>query len=306
MSIKKISLIGLGAMGVFFAPRLYEAYGENFRIIASGERKERLLKNGVTVNGVNYHFPIIEPETTGDEADLILIGVKGYSLDQAIKDIKNQVGKNTIIISLLNGVDSEDILIKEFGEEHVLYAFMRMSIVMKDGVADFDPYWGKVFFGEKKNDPENYSNRVKAVMEVFDKADIPYAIDEDMIKGIWFKYMCNIGENMTCALLGVPFGSFRESDHANWFRISAMREVLAIAQKRGIDLSEAEIEQQNKTVVTIPYENKPSTLQDIESCKYTEVDMFAGNVVKMGKELGIETPVNEVFYHAIKAFEEKF
>ena len=57
MKIKRIALIGLGAMGVFFAPRLYEAFGDDFYIIAGGERKKRLESKGVTINGVNYRFP---------------------------------------------------------------------------------------------------------------------------------------------------------------------------------------------------------------------------------------------------------
>ena len=301
--IKKISLIGLGAMGVFFAPRLAAAYPEGFRVIADGERKRRLEEKGVIVNGVNYKFPIITPEEKGDPADLILIGVKGYGLDQAIEDIRNQVGEETLIISLLNGVDSEEKLVKSFGEKHVLYGYMRMSVVMKDGKADFDPYWGKIHFGEKLN--KEYSDRVLAVKEVFDKADIPYEIDEDMLKGIWFKFMCNIGENMTCALLGIPFGGFQVSDHANWVRIEAMKEVAAIAQKKGISIGKEEIEMQNKTILTIPYPNKPSTLQDLEAFKHTEIDMFAGTVIQMGRELGIPTPICEMFYHGIHVLEEK-
>ena len=301
--IKKISLIGLGAMGVFFAPRLAAAYPEGFRVIADGERKRRLEEKGVIVNGVNYKFPIITPEEKGDPADLILIGVKGYGLDQAIEDIRNQVGDETLIISLLNGVDSEEKLVKSFGEKHVLYGYMRMSVVMKDGKADFDPYWGKIHFGEKLN--KEYSERVLAVKEVFDKADIPYEIDEDMLKGIWFKFMCNIGENMTCALLGIPFGGFQVSDHANWVRIEAMKEVAAIAQKKGISIGKEEIEMQNKTILTIPYPNKPSTLQDLEAFKHTEIDMFAGTVIQMGRELGIPTPICEMFYHGIHVLEEK-
>jgi len=300
--IQKISLIGLGAMGVFFAPRLAAAYGDGFRVIASGERKTRLETRGVTVNKINYKFPILTPETSGDPADLILIGVKGYALDQAMEDIRNQVGKDTLIISLLNGVDSEERLIETFGEEHVLYAYMRMSIVMKDGCADFDPYWGKIHFGEKEN--EVYSERVLRVKEVFDRANIPYQIEKDMIKGIWFKYMCNIGENMTCALLGVPFGAFHDNDHANWFRVNAMREVAAIAQRKGIDIGEAEIEKQEQTIRKIPPKNKPSTLQDLEAGRITEIEMFAGNVVRMGRELGIPTPINEMFYHGICVREE--
>ena len=301
--IKKISLIGLGAMGSFFAPRLEKAYGEGFRIIADGERKKRLETEGVSINGVNYRFPVITPQTEGDKADLILIGVKGYALEQAIQDIRNQVGEHTLILSLLNGVDSEEKLEAVYGEEHVLYAFMRMSIVMKDGKADFDPYWGKIHFGEKIN--QEYSERVLRVKEVFDCADIPYEIEEDMRKGIWFKYMCNIGENLTCALLGIPFGVYRNNEDANWLRRNAMREVAAIAQRKGIDIGEKEIALQEETVKTIPYENKLSTLQDLEAGKRTEIEMFAGTVIRMGRELGVPTPINEVLYHGIRVLEEK-
>lgn len=301
--IKKISLIGLGAMGVFFAPRLAAAYGDDFRVIAQGKRKERLSNEGVTINGVNYKFPIVTPDEKGNEADLILIAVKGYGLDQAIEDIRNQVGADTLIISLLNGVDSEEKLINAFGEEHVLYGYMRMSIVMKNGKADFDPYKGKVHFGEMQN--QEYSQRVLAVKEVFDKADIPYEIDPDMLYGIWFKFMCNVGENMTCALLGIPFGGFHVSEHANWIRVNAMREVAAVAQKKGIDIGEREIGLQELTVMSLPAANKPSTLQDLENGRCTEVNMFAGTVVRMGRELDIPTPICEMFYHAIRVLEEK-
>lgn len=300
--IEKISLIGLGAMGVFFAPRIFKFYGNNFKVIANGDRKKRLEEKGVTINGENYKFPVISSDSEY-KADLILIGVKEYSLDEAIEDIRGQVREDTIIISLLNGVDSEERLAAAFGEKHILYAYMRMSIVMRDQKADFDPYWGKIHFGEKDN--KNYSDRVLAVKEVFDNADIPYEIDRDMIKGIWFKYMCNVGENMTCALLGIPFGAFRNSDNANWIRINAMREVAEIARKKGIDLGETEIEKQNKTIITIPPENKPSTLQDLECGKHTEVDMFAGTVIRLGKELGIETPIAKMFYYGIMALEER-
>lgn len=301
--IKKISLIGLGAMGSFFAPRLAAAYPEGFRVIAGGARKERLETRGVTLNGINYKFPVVSPEAEGDPADLILIGVKGYALSQAIKDIRNQVGENTLILSLLNGVDSEERLIEAFGEEHVLYAYMRMSIVMKDGQADFDPYWGKIHFGEKVN--RDYSERVERVKAVFNRADIPYEIDEDMLWGIWFKYMCNIGENMTSALLGIPFGIYRTDEDANWIRRNAMREVAAIAQKKGIAVGEREIEMQEAIIKSLPYHNKPSTLQDLEAGKITEVQMFAGMVVKMGRELQVPTPINEIFWHGIRVLERK-
>lgn len=303
--IKKVTLIGLGAMGVFFAPRISEKLGADFRILADGARKERLERKGVTVNTINYRFPIITPDVEGDPADLVIIAVKGYDLEQAIKDIRNQVGKDTIILSVLNGVESEKQVAAVYGEEHVLYSYMRISIVMKDGKTEFDPHKGSIHFGDLKNDPEHYSENVLAVNNLFDLCGIDYKVDADMLKGIWFKFMCNVAENMTCAMFGVPFGAFQKSDDANYFRHKAMWEVIHVANKLGIDIGQNEIDRQEHTIGRLPYENKPSTLQDLEAGKHTEVDMFAGTVVRLGKELGVETPVCECFLHGIHLIEDR-
>jgi 2-dehydropantoate 2-reductase len=304
MEIKKVTLIGLGSMGAFFAPKL-EAYlgKDKFRVLAEGERKERLESRGVTINNVNYRFTIITPETEGDLADLIIIAVKDTGLDRAIQDIRNQVGEHTQILCVMNGIDSEERIAAVYGSDHVMYSYMRVSIVMKDGVTNFDPEWGKIHFGEAKNDET--SQRVEAVKNLFDACNIKYNIDPDMIRGIWFKFMCNVGENLTCALLGIPFGAYHVSDHANAIRREAMWEVAEIAQKIGIDLGQTDIDNQEDIIKKIPFINKPSTLQDLENGRKTEIEMFAGKVIRLGEELGVKTPMNWLFYHGIKVCEEK-
>lgn len=305
MKIEKVTLIGLGAMGVFFAPRLSEKLGAGFRILADGSRKERLEHRGVTVNEVNYRFPIITPDMEGDPADLIIIAVKGYDLPQAIQDIRNQVGENTLILSVLNGVESEKQVAEVYGADHVLYSYMRISVVMKDGKTNFDPDKGSIHFGDLKNNPDSLSPRVLAVKELFDACGIRYKIDEDMERGLWFKFMCNVGENMTCAMFGVPFGAFQKSADANYFRTAAMWEVIRVANKLGIGIGQSDIDRQEHSIDRIPYNNKPSTLQDLEAGKRTEVDMFAGTVVRLGKEVGVETPVCEMFLHGIHLIEDR-
>lgn len=303
--IEKVTLIGLGAMGVFFAPRISEHLGTGFRIIADGARRDRLEQRGVTVNGTNYRFPIVTPDVKDDPADLLIIAVKGYDLEQAIEDVRNQVGKDTIILSVLNGVESEKQVAAAFGEDHLLYSYMRISVVMKDGKTEFDPDKGSIHFGDLKNDPENLSEKVLAVKELLDTCGIGYKIDEDMLRGIWFKFMCNVGENMTCAMFEIPFGAFQTSSHANYFRRAAMNEVIQVANKLGVAIGQQDIERQEHTLGRIPYHNRPSTLQDLEAGKRTEVDMFAGTMTRLGKELGVETPVCEMFWHGIHILEEK-
>ncbi len=300
----KVTLIGLGAIGVFFAPKLDAYLGkENFRILAEGERKEKIRRNGVTVNGVRHNFTLIDSRLTGDPADLIIIAVKDTGLTQAIHDIRNQVGERTQILCVMNGIDSEERVAEVYGWEHVLYSYMRVSIVMKEGTADFDPGFGKVHFGEADN--LQLSDRVRAIKELFDACNISYNIDTDMIRGMWFKFMCNVGENLTCALLGIPFGAFQVSSHANAIRIKAMWEVVHIANRLGIDLGQEDMDRQEETLKKLPFANKPSTLQDLENARMTEIEMFAGKVIRLGQELGIDTPVNFMLYHGIKTYEEK-
>lgn len=303
MKIKSVSLIGLGAMGVFFAPRLEEHLGrENFCVIAQGKRKERLENQGVMVNGVNYRFRVRTPEE-GCETDLIIMAVKDMGLSQAIEDIRMFVGQRTQILCVMNGVDSEKKVAEVYGFDHVLYSYMRMSIVMKNGRADFDPYWGKVYFGEAQN--EIHTERVQGISELMERCDIPYKVEKDMMWGLWFKYMCNVGENLTCALLGIPFGVFQDSEEANEIRFAAMKEVQAVAREKGIIITDEQMKKQYETICRIPYNNKPSTLQDLEAGRRTEIDMFAGSMVRMGKELGIDTPVCWMFLQGIKVLEEK-
>ncbi|MBU3876171.1 2-dehydropantoate 2-reductase [Faecalicatena sp. AGMB00832] len=303
MEMKSVALIGLGAMGVFFAPRMEEHLGrDNFCVIAQGKRKERLEKKGVVVNGETYRFPICTPQD-GTPKDLIIMAVKDMGLNQAIEDIRAFVGEKTQILCVMNGVDSEERVAAVYGWDHVLYSYMRMSIVMKNGKADFDPYWGKIYFGEAKNDV--LTERVQAVMDLMERCDIPYKVEKDMMWGLWFKYMCNVGENLTCAMLGIPFGMFRDCEPANEIRWAAMKEVQAVAQAKGIMITDEQMRKQYETICRIPYGNKPSTLQDLEAKKKTEVEMFAGSMVRMGKELGIDTPVCWVFLQAVKVLEEK-
>lgn len=301
----KVTLIGMGAMGAFFGPGLYDTLPKGqFRILASGARKERIEKRGFVINGTQYNFPIIEPETLDDPADLIIIAVKDTALDQAIRDIKNQINENTQIMCVMNGIDSEEKVAAVYGWEHVLYSYMRVSIEMNDGVANFDPNWGgKVHFGEAKNQ-EPYTDRVQQIKALLSEAGIDYRIENDMLRGLWFKFMCNVGENLTCALLKVPYGAFHVSDHANEIRRAAMKEVLALAKAKGINLTMDDLVRQEETVKRIPGKNKPSTYQDLVKNRATEVNMFAGKVVEMGKEYGIDTPINWLFYHGIRVHEE--
>lgn len=304
-SIQTVSIIGLGAIGSFFASHLQGVLGAHLRIIAGGSRKDRLEQEGVTVNGVNYHFHLVSPEETCQDqyADLVIISTKYTVLPQAIRDIRNQIGPGTLIMAPLNGVEAEDVVASAYGRDRLLYSLAKVSVVMKDGQAVFDPKVARIEFGEKKN--EVISPKVQAVKALFDAASINSIVPKDMERAIWCKYMSNVGGNQSAAVLGIPFGAWGVSSDANFILKMLMGEVMAVAQKKGIRLTKEDMDKTIKRLDLVPPLNKASTLQDLEAGRKTEVEMFGGAMMRMGKELGVPTPYNELFYHAIKVLEQK-
>ena len=305
MEFQTVAMIGLGAIGSYLAPSLRDTLGmDRFFVIASGARRERLEREGIEINGEVQRFRILDPSYDKTSVDLILVIVKHLQLPQAIEDLRPFVGEHTTIVSFMNGISSEELLGDAFGPEKLLYGLARVSVVMRDHKSRFDPETGYFEFGEKIN-AAPYTPRVQAMQQLFEQAGIRYFVREDMLRALWLKFCCNVSENQTSALLGLTFQAWKSNDHANFIREMAFREAMWIAQKLGIDISEADLAQQKINLQSVPGENKTSMLQDLEQGRPTEVDMFAGTVCKMGQELGIATPVNAFLYHALCILEDK-
>ena len=106
--IERVYIIGAGAVGAAYASIFYDMNQSCVSFIAGGERFERLHHESVIVNGKDYPIPVLNSKEPFPAADLLIVTVKHHHLDQAIGEMKSGVGPNTIIISLMNGIDSEE------------------------------------------------------------------------------------------------------------------------------------------------------------------------------------------------------
>ncbi|MEQ8198490.1 MAG: 2-dehydropantoate 2-reductase, partial [Clostridiaceae bacterium] len=243
----------------------------------------------------------IRPEEECSPDDLVIVSVKSNQLEEAIKDIKNHVGKDTIIISLLNGITSEENIGRVYGMEKMLYSICIGDSVRKGNVVEFSDVC-RICFGERIN--RDYSERVHAVKELFDKAKIPCDIPENMIHSLWKKFMINVGINQASAINRGTYGTFHVKKESRELMESAMWEVIRLSEKVGVNLSKEEINNCYKLLDTVNPEARTSMCQDIMSGRKTEVDIFAGTVCKLGEEFNIDTPVNRRLFNFIKAIEQ--
>jgi len=298
----KVALIGAGAIGGYFIPGLNRYLEEDFFVLAEGDRAKRLKKEGILIND-EFYYPNVMTYEDAPVPDVILISTKYGALAELKDKLPPIVGDSTIVVSLLNGVDSEEILAEAVGVDHVIYAFMRVSSVRDEKGIHFRPDFGAVHIGQIGQDEP--SGQVARLLEVFDKSGINYKYEKEIVKEQWFKYACNIAENQTQGVLGVPFGAFRDHEHANFIRLHLMMECMEVANAMGIILEHERIEKQNEILKKIPPRNKTSMLQDLENGRRTEIDMFAGKLIEMAAKKGIAVPFNEFVYHAIKTMEDR-
>lgn len=300
--IDSVYILGLGALGSIYAERLYNMSPDAVRIIAEPGRAKALAQSGLTINGKAYDFTYVDPAAPNAPADLILVAVKSTHLLQAARDLRPFIGKDTIVLSLLNGISSEEIIGEEIGINHLLYSYGLGMDAVREGSAIRYANAGRVIFGEKRN--ETLTPRVRAVKDLFERAQIPYEIPVDMQKALWFKFMLNTGINQVSAVLKSPYGPFQRDGEPRRLMLSAAEEVFALSRVLNIGLEPGDIDSFLKIIDTLHPENKTSMLQDIEAGRKSEVDLFAGTVIQLGKKYNVATPVNEMLYRIIQALEE--
>ena len=299
--INRITIVGAGAMGASYASLFHEMDPGCISLLAGGRLYERLKREGLVVNGKRHVLPIIAPEEDHPPSDFILVAVKNHHLRDAIRDMERLVADHTVILSVMNGIDSEERIGGVYGMEKVLYAIVvGIDAVRDENVVTFSKQ-GKLFFGEAVN--QTLTERVKILHALFQKAKIVYETPEDMIRTLWWKFMINVGMNQVSAVLRAPYRVFRHSREAKELMEEAMREVIALARAERIHLEEEDIQNFYPFLMAMSPDGKTSMVQDVEARRKTEVEMFAGKVVELGEKHGITTPVNKVLYRLIRALE---
>ena len=292
--IKNVLVCGIGAVGSIYADKIEKFTPQNLRVLVDEARLERYKKNPTVFNGRVLDFNYILPNDTSFKADLIIIATKFDGLNDVIKNIKNFVYDDTVILSLLNGVTSEKIIAKTYGREKLLYSYFIGHSAIRDGRnITHDDVNTIVYGSENSNDFEN----VERIQDFFEQAGINYLIPDDIIHSLWLKYMLNVSANQTTAILRMNFGEMLENDKCMDFAINVMKEVQAIAKAEGVRNTESMIDETIEHLHTMIPEGKTSMLQDVRK---TEVEMFAGTVIKLGKEFGIPTPYNKIIKEMIE------
>jgi 2-dehydropantoate 2-reductase len=299
--IQRVAVLGAGAMGGFLVSRFCDAPDFSTQLIAAGRYYDRLAHEGLVVNGKEYRPAVVHPDDPGPPADLIIVALKHHQLEDGIRDLTNRIGGGTIIISVMNGLESEQIVGALYGIDKMLYTISVGIDAVREGNRITYTKAGILYFGELSN--AELSGKVRRVQEAFTRADVPCQVPKDMRRMLWWKLMINAGINQASAVLRAPYGVFHVSEDARALMEALMREVIELAGVVDINLVEEDLEKWYGFLMQLSPEGKSSMLQDVEAGRKTEVEIFSGKICELGTKHGVATPVNRTVLQIIKVME---
>ena len=303
MEIKTVAIVGMGALGMLYGEQLQKVLPAGaVRFVMDEERFKRHKNDKYEVNGVEQSFTL-QSVAQAEPVDLVIVATKFSGLNEALEEMQGLVGPQTIIFSVLNGISSEEYIKERYGDDNLLYCVALGMDAVREGTSLTYQHKGILKLGmlAKKQRPA-----LAAVMALLEKAGIQYVIEEDILHALWAKLLLNVGINQTCMVYETNYGGAFTNEEARQDMFAAMHEVITVAQREGIKLTEADFEGCVKVLGGLSPEGLPSMRQDAMSKRKSEVELFAGTIIRLGAKHNVPTPVNQRYYDIIKAMEAKY
>lgn len=303
--IENVTIVGMGALGILYGDFFVKKMGrDHVTFVADEERTARFVKEGVYCNGEKCSFTMVEGGKQ-TAADLLIFAVKGNALRESARLAEKSVAEDTVILSLLNGISSEEILAEIFGPEHLIYTVAQGMDATKIGNKLNFSNLGELRIGVPDADPRKLEN-LRRVEVFFDRMSLPYTEEEDIKKRMWSKWMLNVGCNQVIMVNEGTYRTIQEEGSGREMAKAAMREVIAVARAEGVHLGEEDLEGYMTLADTLDPDGMPSMRQDGLAKRYSEVDLFSGTVLAKAAKHGIDVPVNRELNRRIKEIEAAY
>lgn len=304
--IKNVAIIGMGALGVMYGQLIKENQKEGqLYFVGDQARIAKLEKEPVYCNDVRCDFEMIDPAKSDIDFDLVIVAVKSTALNSAAILAKPLVKKDTIVISLLNGISSEEYLEKQLDQGTIITCIAQGMDALKISNSLTYTRLGHLCVGIGPGEAHK-QEQLGRLWDFFIEMKIPATLEKDINHRVWGKWMLNVGVNQVVMVIKGTFASVQHEGPARDSMIGAMREVIAIANASGINLGEDDLDGYLDLIATLNPEGMPSMAQDGMAKRISEVEMFSGTVIKKARALGIPVPINEQLYSQVRQIESGY
>lgn len=306
----KFAIVGAGALGGTIGAVMTMHNADVILVEVDKARVELIRKEGINItlpDGSKHNVKVkitSDPKEVG-VCDLVQISVKGYHTESAIEMSKPMIGDNTYVLSVQNGLGNLDIISKYVGQERTVGGVTAHSAqLLGPNEIRYAGGMGYIYVGriDAKEDP-----KVAEIADFFTKHGFKTEVCKEPIEiPIWRKLIANVACNAFLAVTGMTGNEALACEDARDFIKTVAEEMAKVARAKGFtfDVFNNPGEFALKALSGVK-DNKVSTLQDLEAGRKTEIDNLNGAIVKLGQELGVDTPYNLALVKMVKAIEAR-
>jgi 2-dehydropantoate 2-reductase len=299
----KIGIIGMGAIGEYISSMLSKN-NEEVYVIAKGEALKKLKKDGIVLDNNENEKLSVFPTLITDNAeeagimDIVFICVKGYSLKAAAKAIEKMVHEHTLVIPIVNGVDIGYKLFSYLRKGKILDAAMYTSSKVVNDRKEIIKS-NKIVISTNKNRPV-YKIYLELIYNVLTKAGMICEIKKDVEVFAWNKYVFNCAFNITDSYYDVGVKGILEDKMKFETFCNVAKECEEVGRSKGIKLAENIYEVSIETLKKLSKKSISSMHRDVISGRKFELELFCGDLCRMGKAVGVPTPYTQKAYEKLK------
>lgn len=303
----KIAVFGVGAVGGLFGGKLART-GHEVTFIARGETLAALRQDGLRVDSIDGDFSIRPARATDEPAeigtvDLVLLGVKAWQVRAVAPHLRPLLAPQTAVLPLQNGVEAPDDLKSSLDARHVLGGLCKV-LCFRIGPAHLE-HAGvppSVALGELDN---TTSERVERIREAFERAGVAAEIPTDIEAAMWQKLLMITAVSGVGAAARVPIGEIRDLPASRRLLEDSIREVLAVAAARGVELPPDQLAATMAFIDGLPANGTASMQRDILDGLPSELEAQTGSIVRMAAAAGVDVPVSRTLYGLLAPLERR-
>ena len=301
----KIGIIGIGAIGGYISAMLCKSK-ENVYVVGKGETLSIIRDNGITlkseIDGNFVVFPTLACEDANEAGimDIVFVCVKGYSLKAAARAISPMVDNHTLVVPIINGVNGGSKLYSYLGKGKVTESIMYISSkVEAKGVIKHSSKNTKIVISSNKHHPI-HRRYLEKVYNVLTKANIMCEVRKDAEVAAWNKYVFNCAFNVTDSYYDVKVKGILEDRMKFETFCNVAKECEEVGRTKGINLPKDIYDNSINTLKSLSKKSISSMHKDVVSGKKFELELFCGELCRMGKDVGVPTPYTQKAYEKLK------
>jgi 2-dehydropantoate 2-reductase len=300
----KIVVFGAGGVGSFYGALLARA-GHDVQLVARGTQLDAINARGIRIDSKligQIHVPSVAATDRADDAgraDLVLVCVKAHQTSAILEDLSAVVARDTVIVPLQNGVESDEVLAARFGQDRVIAAVVYVGATVETPGVVSHVANGLIVIGARSGFD---ASRLPAIRDALASTGLPVRISDDIQADRWQKLIWNASFNPVSALAAREPRDLLAVPDTRTLLVGLMREVVSVARALGFALGEAHIDQQLSWTQATPA-IRTSMQVDRERGRTMETEALVGAVIRAGREHGVPTPLSEVLYALLTAID---